>query len=284
MQKKRRLFCDINPAFYAISVQKEICKRHIKDFLGRETFAKTIKKEPLPSVVSSRSSNMIKRSKGVNLQHQKNKAVNIQLAANKINGMVVRPGEVFSFWKTVGKISKRKGYLEGRIIYKKKLTAGMGGGLCNLANIIHLLLLHSPLEVTEIHKHSDALAPDEGKRVPFSAGTSVAYNYIDYRFRNNTNQNVQLLLWCEGETLRAELRSEKEFPWRYQLVEENHHFAKEDDKYYRISKIYKETYARETLDDAAAPPLEKVLIWDNHSEVLFDYTLIPEDQIRNGNG
>ena len=74
------------------------------------------------------------------------------------------------------------------------LTIGIGGGLCNLANSLHLVILHSPIEVTKVHYHSDALAADPGGvRVPFSAGTSVSYNYIDFRFRNNTNQNIQLL-------------------------------------------------------------------------------------------
>jgi hypothetical protein len=84
----------------------------------------------------------------------------------------------------------------------------MGGGLCNLANTIHLLFLHSPLEVTEFHQHSDALAPDEGKRVPFSSGTSVVYNYIDYRVKNTTDQDVQLCLWCEDEKLFGEYYSD----------------------------------------------------------------------------
>jgi len=278
---RNKLFCDINPTCYAISRQKEICKRHLKDLLSNEKFAKTIKKEKLPNIVSSHSSNMIKRAKGVDLKLQENKAVNIKLANSKISGMIIRPGEVFSFWKTVGKITKKKGYKDGRVIHKKKLTSGMGGGLCNLANTIHLLVLHSPLEATEFHNHSDALSPDEGERIPFSAGTSIAYNNIDYRFKNNTDQDVQLLLWCEDEILYAELRSEKEFPRRYKLIEENHHFKKEEDKYYRISKIYKETYDnKESSDGTAANILEKELVWDNRSEVLYDYTLIPEDQIR----
>jgi len=278
--KRDKLFCDINPTCYAVSVQKEICKRHIKNFLDKDVFAKTIIKEELPNVVFSHSSNMIKRAEGINLQHQINKAVNIKLASSKISGMIIRPGEVFSFWKAVGKISKKKGYMEGRILHRKKLTYGLGGGLCNLANTIHLLILHSPLEIIEIHKHSDALAPDEGKRIPFSSGTSIVYNNIDYRFKNNTDQNVQLFLWCEGEILYAELRSEKEFPWCYKLIEENHHFKKEQDKYYRISKIYKETYNKEGSGETAADILEKELVWDNRSEVLYDYALIPEDQIR----
>ena len=168
--KRDNLFCEINPFCYTISLQKEIIKRHIKDYLSKDKFAKTVIKEKLPNVVSEHKSNMIKRSPGVDLEHQLNKAVNINLAGSQINGIIIHPGEIFSFWRTVGKTSKRKGYKEGRVIKKNKLIAGIGGGLCNLANTIHLLVLHSPLEVAEFHKHSDALAPDEGKRVPFSAG------------------------------------------------------------------------------------------------------------------
>ena len=272
---KNKLFCDINPTCYAISLKKEILKRHLKDMLGKEKFAETINKEKLPNVVSDHSSNMIKRAKGVDLRLQENKVTNIMLASSKINGMVIHPGEVFSFWRTVGDTSKRKGYKEGRVIKGNRLIAGTGGGLCNLGNTIHLLILHSPLDVTEFHKHSDALAPDEGKRVPFSSGTSVSYNNIDYRFKNNTDQDVQLLLWCEGETLHAELRSEREFPWSYRLVEEDHHFKKDGEKFYRNSKIYREVIDRHTGD-----VLKKELILDNHSEVMYDYDLIPKELIR----
>ena len=272
---KDKLFCDINPTCYAISLQKEIYKRYLKDFLSDEKFSKKIQKEKLPNIVFSHSSNMIKRAPGVDLTLQENKKVNIILACNKMNGMIIHPGEVFSFWKTVGKTSKRKGFKNGRVLQQNKLIPGSGGGLCNLANTIHLLILHSPLAVTEFHNHSDALAPDEGKRVLFSAGTSVSYNSIDYRFKNTSRQDIQLLLWCEGDILYAELRSKTAFPWQYNLVEENHHFKKEGDKYYRISKIY-----REISDSTTGNLLDKELVLDNHSEVMYDYDLIPENQIR----
>lgn len=273
--KKDKLFCEINPVCYAISLQKEIIKRHIKDFLSKEKFAKTIIKDKLPTVISEYHSNMIKRASGVNLTHQLNKATNISLAGSKINGIIIHPEEVFSFWRVVGKTSKRRGYKEGRIIEKNRLVAGIGGGLCNLGNAIHLLVLHSPLQVIEFHKHSDALAPDEGKRVPFSAGTSVCYNHIDYRFKNTTDQDVQLLIWCEGEILHAELRSEKSFPYSYELIEENHHFEKEGKKFYRNSKIY-----RNIIDRKTNSIIDKELVLNNHSEVMFDYNLIPKELIR----
>ena len=274
LRNKKKLYCEINPTCYAISLQKEIMKRHIKNLLTHEKFAKTIQQEKLPNVVSNYSCNLIKRGKGIDIRLQENKATNIMLACNKINGMVIHPGEVFSFWRTIGNTTKRKGYKEGRVIQGDRIVAGLGGGLCNLSNTIHLLILHSPLDVTEFHKHSDALAPDEGKRVPFSSGTSVCYNNLDYRFKNNTDQDVQLLAWCEDGKLYAELRSEKEFPWRYELVEEDHHFQKEEGKYYRISKIY-----RNIIEKSKNSVIKKELVLNNHSEVMYDYSLIPQDQI-----
>lgn len=271
----RKLFCDINPVCYKISEQKEVCKRHIKNFRGSDKFAKKLSSEKLSNIVYSHSSNLIKKGKGVDPQLQRNKAVNIDLACKKISGIVIHPGEVFSFWGLVGKTTRRKGYMDGRVIEKNKLKPGIGGGLCNLSNTIHLLVLHSPLTVTEFHMHSDALAPDEGKRVPFSAGTSVNYNYQDYRFRNDTDQDVQLLVWCEDDKLFAELRSEKAFPWSYEIVEENHHFKKEKEKFYRNSKIYRNIY-----DVESGKLLDKELILNNHSEVMFDYDLIPKDLIK----
>lgn len=272
---KKKLFCEICPATYAISEWKEINKRRIKDFTGREKFAGEKQKEKLPNLVSSHRSELIKRGKDVDPVLQKNKAVNIALAAAEINGVIIHPGEVFSFWKLIGKTTKKKGYLDGRIISENKLMPGIGGGLCNLGNTIHLLVLHSPLTVTEFHGHSDALSPDHGERIPFSSGTSVSYNYIDYRFKNTTQQDVQLLLWCEDEKLYGEIRSEREFPDRYEIFEEDHHFHKEGETYYRISKIY-----RNTIDKKTGKVRECVLVRDNHSEVMYDYDLIPKELIR----
>ena len=64
----------------------------------------------------------------------------------------------------------------------------------------------SPLTITEMHHHSDALAPDpDNKHVPYSAGTSVNYNFIDLRFRNDTDRPIQICTWCDGDNLNAAL-------------------------------------------------------------------------------
>lgn len=272
---KNKNFCDINPFFWTISTYKGILIRNIKDLFSKEKFAKTKQEEKLQNLVYDYNSTIIKKGKDIEPKTQESKAVNIKLASSKITGIVIHPGETFSFWKTVGTVNKRKGYKEGRVLKGDNLITGTGGGLCNLANTINNLILHSPLQIVEFHKHSDALAADIDNRVPMANGTSVSYNYIDYRFRNNTDQDVQILLWCDEQKLYGELRSEQEFPYSYKLIEENHHFEKENDKYYRISKIYRNTIEKETGNIQ-----NKELIWDNHSLVMFDYNLIPKEQIK----
>ena len=275
--KQRRRFSDMNPIFYHLAVQKETAKRIMKDALSHTQFAKEVSKSVLPTVISDYHSKVIKTGLGIDPVLQENKAVNIKLACEKLNGLIIHPGETFSFWHLVGKISEKKGYKDGRVIEKNQIIPGLGGGLCNLANTINLLVMHSPLEITEFHKHSDALACDIDHRKPLSAGTSIFYNYVDYRFVNTTNQDVQLMVWVENGRLYGELRAKHPFPWTYELTEEDHHFKKEaDGKYYRVSKIYKDTKNR-----ISGVRVKHELIWDNHSEVMFPVELIPEEMIRN---
>ena len=272
---KYQHFCDIHPAFYALSYRKELIRRHLKNFFSREKWAATVQAQKLPHIAYSHSSNLIKRGKDIDPILQYNKADNIRLACAKMNGLVIHPGEVFSFWRLVGKTSEANGFKAGRVIVNGRLTSGMGGGLCNLANTLNLMVLHSPMAIVEFHTHSDALSPDAGQRVPLSAGTSVSYNYIDYRFKNTTSQDIQLSLWVDGETLFGELRSETAFPYRYAIVEEDHHFRNEGNHYYRVSKIY-----RTVSDCKTGQVLGKELFWDNHSQVMFDPELIPNELIR----
>lgn len=272
----RKLFCEISPLCYNLSVAKERTKRNIKNYFDDNKLANSFSKEELPNIVKSHTSIILRKLHNVDMQLQVNKKTNLELASKKINGIVIHPGEIFSFWHLVGNVNAQKGYKEGLVISKNGLTSQVGGGLCQLANMIHYLVLNSPLEVIELHHHSDALFPDDRRRVPFGTGTSVFYNYLDYRFINKTNQDVQILLWISDDVLYGELRSEREYPYRYKLVEENHHFTKEkDNKYYRISQVYRIVIDRETKEE-----IRKELILDNHSEVMYDYNLIPKSEIK----
>lgn len=205
--KKRKLFCEISPVCYRISLQKEYLLRDLHDRFSGEKFAREINTLPLPEVVKSHTSPILRHLEGVDMELQRNKAHNLRLACAKINGITLRPGETFSFWRLVGEPGEKQGYREGLVISAGKLGKGIGGGLCQLANLIHWLILNSPLTVTELVHHSDALFPDSGRRVPFGTGTSVFYKNVDYRFKNTTDRTVQLLVWVNDKELCGELRA-----------------------------------------------------------------------------
>ena len=273
----RKLFCEVNPLFYDISVAKERSIRNVKNIVDKNKLANFKSDKELPNIVKSHTSIILRKLHNVDMELQINKKTNLQIASKEISGIIIHPGEIFSFWYLVGNATEEKGYKKGLAISRHGFKSNIGGGLCQLANMIHYLVLNSPLEVVELHHHSDALFPDDRRRVPFGTGTSVFYNYLDYRFINNTDQDVQILVWVDDDVLCGELRSEKPFPNRYKLEEVNHHFKKEDDgKYYRISQVYKIIIDRETNKEVG-----KELILDNHSEVMYDYDLIPKDEIRN---
>jgi len=271
----RKLFCEINPLFYKMSVCKERIRRNMINFFNRDKLAVFKSDKELPYIVKSHTSIILRKLHNIDMNLQINKKTNLEIASSKINGIIIKPGEIFSFWYLVGKPTTRRGYKDGLVISKTGFISGVGGGLCQLANLIHYLILNSPLEVVELHHHSDALFPDERRRVPFGTGTSVFYNYLDYRFKNNTSNDVQLLLWVEDDVLCGELRSNIEFSNRYRLEEIGHHFRKENGKYYRISQVYKIIIDKITNNEK-----DRELILDNHSEVMYDYELIPKDEIR----
>lgn len=272
----RKLFCDISPTTYKISVKKEIFLRYLKDFFSLEKIAKEKSNEELPNIVKSHTSILVRKLHGVDIKLQENKVTNIKIACDKINGILIYPKETFSFWKTVGNPTHENGFVDGLVIGRDGFYAGAGGGLCQMANMIHYLVLNSPLMVTELHHHSDALFPDERRRVPFGTGTSVRYNNVDYRFKNTTDQIVQILVWIQDGELCGELRSMQKFPYRYKLVEEDHHYKKEGNDYYRISKVYRIIIDRKTNKE-----IKKELILNNHSCVMYDHSLIPSSEIRN---
>ena len=276
---ERKLFCELGPTAYKISLKKEELKRDLKNMLSKEKIAKTFSKNEFEYIIKSHTSLLLRKLHGVDMKLQENKVKNIELACKKINGIVIHPGETFSYWTTVGKPTEKKGYKPGLTISTKMgLGSSIGGGLCQMANMIHYLVLNSPLEVTELHHHSDALFPDDRRRVPFGTGTSVFYNNVDYRFKNTSDTDVQILVWIQDGYLCGKNKNKKDFPYRYRLVEENHHFRKEGNDYYRISQVYRITIDKETNEE-----INKELILDNHSKVMYDYSLINPEQIRNDN-
>ncbi len=264
--KKRKLFCEISPLTYRISTEKEILKRKIRDILSKENFASTKSNTLLPIKVYEHKSLIRRKLGNVDMTLQENKATNLAIAAPKVDKVIIRPGETFSFWQLVGPVSEKQGYKTGLTIKSGVPDRDIGGGMCQFTNLIHWLVLHSPLTITEHHHHDGVdLFPDFGRVVPFGTGTSILYNYKDYRFRNDTGFTFQLNVYSDGEYLIGKLLRSDKMPFSYHIYVKDEYFSREDNIVYRNNKIY-----RKTIDATTGNNVEENLIKTNHAQVMYD--------------
>ena len=271
----RKLFCELCPLAYVISRWKGIALRHLRDLRHSGAFARSRREEPLPVPVYRHASPIRRRLGNVDMRLQENKAANLRLAAPKVSGILVRPGETFSFWRLVGPTSARKGYREGLMIKRGRPSQGIGGGLCQFTNLLHWMVLHSPLRVVEYHHHDGFdLFPDCGRQIPFGIGTSISYNYLDYRFQNPTEATFQLLVWVTDTHLCGELRADSEMPLSWHIKSEEETFVREAGRVYRNNAI-----VRECFDKRAGNTLSREILKRNHALVLYD---VPEERIEGG--
>lgn len=260
------LFCEISPLTYQVSVLKCRMMRNVRDAFSGRKFAQERLDYKLPFIVYKHNSLIRRRLGNVNMKLQDNKAVNLGISAPKVTNVIIKPGETFSFWKLVGKTKAKYGYMEGLQISSGKTSSGIGGGMCQFTNLIHWMVLHSPLEVVERHHHDKYdLFPDYNRQVPFGVGTSIFYNYLDYRFFNPTDITFMLVVYTTEEYLCGELLADKELSKAYHIKSQNDRFIKEDGKVYRCG-----TVLRNVLDKETGNVISKEVIGKNHAEVLYD--------------
>lgn len=251
---------------YPLALKKNIMRRKVRDFFSGQKFASHKSQDALPVVVYKHNSLIRRRLGNVNMDLQEGKAVNLAISAPKVTGIIIRPGEVFSFWRLVGPDNARNGYKEGLTIAGGKPSNGVGGGMCQFTNLIHWMILHSELTIIEHHHHDGMdLFPDFGRKVPFGSGTSIFYNYLDYRFRNDTDNTYQLIVSTDGEYLRGELRAEKPQQYKFHIRTEDEHFTREGDTVYRNGQI-----VRTTIDRRSGNTVKSETIRVNHAKVMYD--------------
>lgn len=257
MEKLLRLRRRMGRVFYT-------WKRWAMWLFGPEKFAGS-RENPLQHCVFQHQTPLLRALKSVEMYLQHNKVTNLRLAAAKINGIVLLPGETFSFWRTVGMPSARKGFLEGLVLERGKIGTGIGGGLCQMGNLLYWMALHSPLTVTERWRHSYDVFPDEARTLPFGSGATLAYNYIDLQLRNDTQQPIQLLVWLSETHLRGEIRADHPSSERYEVIEQEHLIRQEPQGgYSRHNRI-----VRKVFDGDSDALLREDLVAENHALMMY---------------
>lgn len=193
--------------------------------------------EKFPVELFRGKSLLIRKLSGVDPELQKNKVESLKIAAEQINGTVIRPGKVFSFCFSVGRPTKSKGYKKGLEMRNGEMTSSTAGGICQLSNMIHWGALHSGLEILERHRHHFDLFPDDKRSIPFGTGATTFYNYIDLRIKNTLDQSIVLNFRFYEEDVELKMLSEKPLPYTLSLSEQDHKFYNKDGRRFRYNKI-----------------------------------------------
>lgn len=186
------------------------------------SFAKRKESQPLKNLCFQHKTILLRELKDFDMHYQHNKIINLKIAAEKMNGILLHPGETFSYWKLIGKPGYKKGYVDGMILKEGQVTIGVGGGLCQLSNLIFWMALHTPLTITERHRHGYDVFPDSNRTQPFGSGATCFYPYRDLMIYNGTEQAYQLCLHVGSEYLEGEWRSDQPQKYHYEILEKNH--------------------------------------------------------------
>lgn len=239
--------------------------RYFDWYFGKKKYCKKRSEELMPDSVFMHKTPLLRRLKNVQMWMQYNKIINLRIAVGRLNGVIINPGETFSYWKLIGRPSAGKGYVKGMVLFNGGYRPGIGGGICQLSNLIYWMTLHTPLTVTERHRHSYDVFPDSNRILPFGSGATCVYNYRDLQIYNGTKQPFQLRVNLDDKYLYGEWRTTQMPNQCYEVYEKNHAITHEYwGGYIRHNQIYRKVYnmEKELLCDE--------FITENHALMMYE--------------
>lgn len=136
---------------------------------------------------------------------ERNRSTNMEIAAQKINGLVLMPGEVFSYNKVVGKRTPEAGFKPAGVYEGGKVVTGYGGGICQVSSTLYNVALLANLEIVERQNHQFLTSY-------VSAGRDATVNYgtIDFEFRNSRKYPVKIICNVSNGICEVKLYGAKE--------------------------------------------------------------------------
>ena len=199
-------------------------------------WAKQRQTERLPYMLISHATPLYRHLRGEDQELQENKVANLRLAVARLDGIVLYPGEILSYWRLIGKPTRRKGYRDGMVLFLGRIGSDVGGGLCQLSNLIFWMTLHRDLMI-----------------------------------RNDTEQPFQLCVQVGKQVLKGEWRAPAPPVCRYEIVERNHRMDQASwGGYVRHNELYRRIY------DLEGGLLEEEFLFANDAIMMYSPLLPEE--------
>lgn len=178
---------------------------------------------------------------------------NMEIVLKNLNNRVVLKGEYFSFNATVGERKIERGFKEGPIVVRGKVTQGLAGGICQVTSTLYNAILLSNLKVIERKKH-----PKAQEYVPIGRDATVYFGLIDLVFKNNRKSPIRLKtkidkvngiisfeIWGRNiENINVEIKTTKKETKKYIIFKTYREIYKER-RLLKIEKISKDKYKKD---------------------------------------
>ena len=134
-----------------------------------------------------------------------NRTTNLRLAANKINGTVLLPGEVFSYNKTVGERTIAAGFKEAAIFNAGRVENGLGGGICQISTTLYDAVVMANLDIIERRNHQFVTS-----YAPAGKDATVVWGSQDFKFKNTRKYPIRITATVQGGTATVQVWGLKE--------------------------------------------------------------------------
>lgn len=234
------------PALFPLAVRAHQARQHVRWLTDSRAYAFAKSPARLEHRIKDHNSLLLRELSPDEMRLQHNKVVNLRLASAETDGILIRPGESFSFNRTVGNCTRRRGFVEGMRLSNGKAIAGVGGGICQLANLIHWMVLHSPLTVDARSEHSFDPFPDKGRVLPWGVGCSIVWNYVDLVVTNPTEATFRLGTQVGERYLEGTLTSDRAPEHSYKVFAKNEQFIRHRGDIFRRNEVWRRVIDRRT--------------------------------------
>ena len=186
-----KIYAEVKGIDFNLEEAKEILKEEKEEYIIKLTVTnpkkttKDIGTEAFPDKLSTFST----RYDATNIS----RTTNLRLAINKINGVVLMPGEVFSYNKVLGKRTVEAGYKDAAGYAGGKVVPMIGGGICQISSTLYDAVVYANLDIIERHNHAFITS-----YVGAGKDATVVYGSLDFKFKNTRNHPIKIQSYLQN--------------------------------------------------------------------------------------
>ena len=233
----------------------------------KNRYARTIESSPFPYLLFESECEMYNKNTGCEMKYQENKVYNLKLAAKRLNGLAIKPGECFSFWQILRYADRETPYKEALAEIDGKLVTEYGGGLCMMSNLLFWLFLHTPLNVTERKGHGKKDFPEPPSDAVLGVDATVAEGWIDLKATNNTDYAFQIKIDFDDEHIIGRIYSGRDTNLNYKILNKNLSYIERNGKIFEECDIVRQTIGKD------GNPIAEENLYKNECEINYELPL-----------